>query len=129
MDAARASHTAAAARLEELRTPADESDYQQAQASLDAALASLATAQARHDELLAGATANAIAQQEENVRLAEISLEEARSALADLSVAAPFDGTVEAVNVHPGDRVTQSVVAFSMSTPDRNDDRPGCYRS
>ena len=119
VDAARASHTAAAARLEELRTPADESDYQQAQAALDAALASLATAQARHDELLAGATANAIAQQEENVRLAEISLEEARSALSDLSVAAPFDGTVEAVNVHPGDRVTQSVVAFSMSTPDR----------
>ncbi len=119
VEAARANHSAAVARLEELQEPADESDHEQAQSSLDAALASLATARARHDELLAGATANAIAQQEESVRLAEITLEEARAALADLTVVAPFDGTVEGVNVHPGDRVTQNVVAFSLSTPDR----------
>ena len=119
VEAARASHVAAVARLEELRAPADESDEEQAQASLDTALASLASAQARYEELLAGATANAIAQQEENVRLAEISLEEARAALADLTVVAPFDGVAEAVNVHPGDRVTPNAVAFSLSTPDR----------
>ena len=119
VEAASANHSAAVARLAELRAPADESDHEQAQASLDAALAGLATARARHDELLAGATANAIAQQEESVRLAEITLEEARAALADLTVVAPFDGTVEGVNVHPGDRVTQNIVAFSLSTPDR----------
>ena len=86
---------------------------------MDTALASLASAQARYEELLAGATANAVAQQEENVRLAEISLEEARAALANLTVVAPFDGVAEAVNVHPGDRVTPNAVAFSLSTPDR----------
>ena len=119
VEAARANHSAAVARLEELQQPADESDHEQAQASLDTALAGLATARARYDELLAGATANAIAQQEESVRLAEISLEEARSDLADLAVVAPFGGIVGAVNVHPGDRVTQNIVAFSVSTPDR----------
>ena len=119
LEAARASHAAAVARLAELRAPADESDEEQAQAALETALAGLASAQARYEELLAGATGNAVAQQEENVRLAEISLEEARSALGNLTVVAPFDGVVEAVNVHPGDRVTQNAVAFSLSTPDR----------
>ena len=119
VEAARANHAAATARLDELRAPPDESDLMQAQAALDTALATLASAQASYEELLAGATANAIAQQEQNVRLAEISLEETRVAMADLSVVAPFDGVVEAVNVHPGDRVTQNTVAFSLATPDR----------
>ena len=35
------------------------------------------------------------------MRLSEISLEEARAALASLTVLAPFDGVVEAVNVQP----------------------------
>ena len=119
VEAARASHAAAVAHLEELRAPTDESDEEQARASLDTAVANLTSAQARYEELLAGATANAVAQQEENVRLAEISLEEARAALANLTVLAPFDGVAEAVNVHPGDRVTPNAVAFSLNTPDR----------
>ena len=119
VEAARANHAAAAARLEDLRAPADEAEFVQARASLESARASLASAQARYDELNAGPTANAIAQQEENVRLSEISLEEARSALADFAVTAPFDGIVEAVNVQPGDRVAASLAAFSLSTSDR----------
>ena len=119
VEAARANHAAAAARLEDLRAPADEAEFVQARASLESARASLASAQAHYDELNAGPTANAIAQQEENVRLSEISLEEARSALADFAVTAPFDGIVEAVNVQPGDRVAASLAAFSLSTSDR----------
>ena len=119
VDAARANHAAAVARLSELRAPADVADIEQARASLESARASLASARARYDELLAGPTANAIAQQEESVRLAEISLEEARAALAALTLRAPFEGVVEAVSVRPGDRVTASLPAFSLATPDR----------
>ena len=53
------------------------------------------------------------------MRLAEISLQEARIALDDLVVVAPFDGVVEAVNVRQGDRVAASVVAFSLTAADR----------
>ncbi len=119
VEAARANHAAAVARLAELRAPADEGEIEQARASLETALASLASAQARYDELAGGATANAIAQQEQSVRLSEISLEEARTALAELTVLAPFDGIVEAVNVQPGDRVAANFAAFSLSTTDR----------
>ncbi len=119
VEAARASHEAAVARLADLRAPAGAGDIYQAEASLESARAGLASAQARYDELLAGSTANAIAQQEENVRLAELSLEEAQAALTELTLVAPFDGVVEAVNVRPGDRVTANMVAVSMSTSDR----------
>ena len=119
VEAARANHAAAVARLEELRAPPEEGEVEQARASLETALAGLASAQARYDELAAGATANAIAQQEQSVRLSEISLEEARTALAELTVLAPFDGIVEAVNVQPGDRVAANFAAFSLSTSNR----------
>ena len=119
VEAARASHEAAVARLADLRAPAGAGDIAQAEASLESARAGLASAQARYDELLAGSTANAIAQQEENVRLAELSLEEAQAALTALTLVAPFDGVVEAVNVRPGDRVTANLVAVSISTSDR----------
>ena len=119
VEAARASHEAAVARLADLRAPVGAGDISQAEASLESARAGLASAQARYDELLAGSTANAIAQQEENVRLAELSLEEAQAALTALTLVAPFDGVVEAVNVRPGDRVTANLVAVSMSTSDR----------
>ena len=119
VEAAAASHAAAAARLDELRAPSDEGDVEQAMASLESARAGLESARARYEELLAGETTNAIAQQEENVRLAEITLEEARADLADRSVVSPFDGVVQAVNVHPGDRVSPNDVALSLSTPDR----------
>ena len=119
VEAARASHAAAVAQLEELGAPPDESDTEQALSSLESALAGLDSAQAQYDELLGGETANTVAQQEQNVRLAEIDLEEAVADLADLVVVAPFDGIVEAVNVHPGDLVSPTDVAFSLSTTDR----------
>ena len=116
MEAARANHEAAVARLDDLRAPPDEDEVTQARASLDSARAGLTTAWARLDDLTAGSTANAIAQQELNVQLAEIALEEARDALDTLTLYAPFDGVVEAVNVRPGDRVGASLAAFSLST-------------
>ena len=118
LEAAQASHTASAARLQELLS-ADEDDLEQARASLESALAGLASAQANYDELVSGPTENAIEQEEQDVRLAELSVEEAREALAELRVVAPFDGVVEAVNIHPGDRITSGFAAFTLSTSSR----------
>ncbi len=103
VEAAKASHTAAVARLEDLRAAADAGDFEQAHASLESARASLASAEAQYNELVSGPTENAIEQQEQEVRLAELSVEEARGAMAELTVFAPYDGVVEAVSVRPGD--------------------------
>ena len=119
LEAARASHAAAVAALEDLRAAADERDVEQARASLEGLRAGLASAQAHYDELVAGPTENAIEQQRNDVRLAELSVEEARAALGDLTVFAPFDGVVEAVNVQPGDRVASAFAAFVLSTSNR----------
>ena len=118
LEAAQANHAAAEARLEEL-PGVDEDDIEQAQASLATAQATMASAQAQYDELVSGPTENAIEQQEQDVRLAELSVEEARAALAGLTVYAPFDGTVEAVNVQQGDRVATAFSAFTLSTSNR----------
>ena len=119
VEAAKASHAAAEARLEELRAASDEGEFEQARAALESAQASLASAQAQYDELVAGPSENAIAQQRQDVRLAEISLEEAQAALTDLTVIAPFDGVVEAVNVLPGDRIAAGFDAFTLYTSNR----------
>lgn len=119
VEAARLSHAAAVARLDELRSAVDEGDLDQARASLESAQASLVAAQTQYDDLLAGPSENEIEQQRQDVRLAELSLEEAREALVGLTIVAPFDGTVEAVNIQPGDTVTASLAAFTLSTSDR----------
>ena len=119
VEAARASHTAAVARLEELQATADEGDVEQAHASLESALASLASAQANYKQLVDGPSENEIEQQQQDVRLVELSLEEALTDLADLTLFAPFDGIVEAVNVRPGDRIASGFTAFTLSTSSR----------
>ena len=119
LEAARASHTAAVARLEELQAAADEGDVEQARASLESALASLASAQANYKQLVDGPSENEIEQQQQDVRLVELSLEEALTDLADLTLFAPFDGIVEAVNVRPGDRIASGFAAFTLSTSSR----------
>ena len=119
VEAAKSSHAAAVARLEELLEGVDEADRRQAQASLETARAVLASAQAQYDELLAGPSENAIEQQRQDVRIAELSLEEALEAAAILTIYAPFDGVIEAVNVQPGDRVAAALSAFTLSTPSR----------
>ena len=119
LEAATASHAAAEARLDDLRAAADASDVEQAMAALESARASLASAQAQYDDLVAGPTESAVEQQRQDLRLAELSLEEAQTALADLNALAPFDGTVEEVNVEVGDSISAGFAAFTLSTSDR----------
>ena len=119
VEAAESSHAAAVARLDELRAEADEGDLEQARATLETAQASQATAQAQYDDLVAGPSENEIEQQRQDVRLAELSLEEARAAVTVLTVVAPFDGVVGAVNVQRGDSIAPGVAAFVLSTSNR----------
>ena len=65
---------------------------------------------------MAGPTATTIEQQEQNVRLAEISFEQALSTVQDLVIKAPFDGVIEEVNVEPGDRIAAGSAAVVLST-------------
>ena len=118
LEAARASHEAAAARLRDL-VAGDEDEIVPARSSLESALAGLVSAQAQFDELVSGPSDNEIEQQEQDVRLAELSVDEARAALDELTVVAPFDGVVEAVNVQPGDRIGSGFTAFTLSTSNR----------
>ena len=53
------------------------------------------------------------------MRLVELSVEEARAAIAELKVFAPFDGVVEDVNVQQGDRISAGSDAFTLSTSNR----------
>ena len=119
LTAAQANLDAANAQLEEILAPPTDDDILEAELTLQSAQSSLKEAQASYDELVAGATATAIAQQEQNVRLAEITYEQALDAMDDLAVKATFDGTVEEINIDPGDRISAGAPAFVVNTRDR----------
>jgi HlyD family secretion protein len=64
-------------------------------------------AQARLDDLLADARPSALARATAAVAEAEAELEQARLNLANATLRAPFAGTVAAVNVAPGETISQ----------------------
>ena len=107
------------AKLEDLRFATDEGDFEQARASLESAQAGLTSAEARYNELVSGPSENEIEQQEQELRLVELSVEEVRAAIAELKVFAPFDGVVEDVNVQQCDRISAGSDAFTLSTSKR----------
>jgi HlyD family secretion protein len=135
--AAEAQVAIAQAQLNAARDP-DANDIASAEASLAAAVAQVNAARARHEALLLGATDAEIAAAEADlasakasmtsllegpsdtdiavyqIRLAqaEISLQEARNALGDATLVAPFDGVVTAVHVSQGEQA--SGVAVEM---------------
>ncbi|MCY3558780.1 MAG: HlyD family efflux transporter periplasmic adaptor subunit [Chloroflexi bacterium] len=119
LTAAREQRDAAQAQMRELLEPPTEDDIQEAELALASAQSAWDEAQANYDQLIAGPTATAIAQQEQNVRLAEITYEQALDAMDDLLITATFDGTVEAVNVSVGDRISAGATVFVVSTRDQ----------
>ncbi len=88
---------AAQARLDQLLAGPTEKDIASAEASL-------AQARANLDKLLRGPSEAQIAMSTAQVELARISLQQAENNLADAVLLAPFDGTVTAVNVSPGEQ-------------------------
>ncbi len=97
----------AVARLNNLLGTANETDLAVAQANLEAAQAQLADARQSYADLLAGPTEDDIAVAEARVAAAQATVNLAR-------ITAPFDATVTAVEVKPGDQVNPGAAAFRL---------------
>jgi HlyD family secretion protein len=109
---------AAQLQLDELRDGPTESDIAAAQGAVDTAAANLATAVATRDDVFAGADQEDIDLQTQQVRIAELAVEQARENLEDAKLIAPFDGTVAAINISEGDLVTSATPVMTLLTPD-----------
>lgn len=101
--AAQSSVNAAAARLESAQAEYDRQVAGPSASQLASAEAQLADAQASLATLRDGPTAAQIDAAEAQLAQAQLTLAGAEAALADATVAAPFDGVVAAVNVQPGE--------------------------
>lgn len=81
---------------------------------LASAQASLAQAQASYDALIEGPTETEIASELARLEQAEMELENAREALADAEISAPFSGTIAAVDITVGESVTSATAAITL---------------
>jgi multidrug resistance efflux pump len=95
---ARAQVQRAQATLDTLRAPARAAD-------LAAAQAEIRRAQAQLDLLSAGARTETIAAAEADVAAAQAGLEQARAALADTELRAPFAGSVAGLDMQAGEQI------------------------
>ncbi|MGD0204968.1 MAG: efflux RND transporter periplasmic adaptor subunit [Dehalococcoidia bacterium] len=109
---------AAQLQLDKLREGATESAIAAAQGAVDTARANLAAATAARDDLLDGASQEDIDLQVQQVRVAEVAVEQARKTLEDATLVARFDGTVAAINISVGDLVTAAIPAITLLNPD-----------
>jgi RND family efflux transporter MFP subunit len=89
----------------------------QRQGALDAQRANLEAAEAQVSKLLADPKASDLARAEARVAQAQAQLDQARINLEDATLRAPFAGVVAAVNVAPGEAVSQQspVTLFDVS--------------
>lgn len=92
------------------------------QAEINAAKAQLAAAQEKLADLQNGPTAEEIALAEQNVRSAELAVEqaeanltEAKEALERCALVAPFDGVITAVNAQVGDTVNGNSAVLTLA--------------
>lgn len=142
VEQARATLASAGTKLSELQAGPTEVDLGLARSAVQQARASLAGAQTKLSELLAGpktadvssakaSLASAEAQlaskttikesdlilQEEQVRQAEATLQQARLDLAAATITAPFDGVVSAVAGNVGEQVGSGTTVVTMVDP------------
>ncbi len=97
----------AVARLNNLLGTANEVDLTVAQANLGTAQAQLADARQAYEDLLSGADEKDIAAAQARVAAAQATVNLAR-------LTAPFDATVTAVYLKPGDQVSPGATAFRL---------------
>ena len=93
-------------------------ELQQANNTLDQAQASLTVANARNTEDLAGLSEIDIKQLQFSIEKAKITLEEAEETINDLTLKAPFTGTIGSVDIVTGQNVTANTNAFLLSNLD-----------
>jgi HlyD family secretion protein len=106
--AAQAQVQQAQAQLEALKAPARPAD-------VAAAEAEIRRAQAQLEMLESGARPEAIAAAEAELAAAEASLEQARVALAETELRAPFAGTVAALDVQSGEQVAPGSLIVQLA--------------
>jgi multidrug efflux pump subunit AcrA (membrane-fusion protein) len=94
---------------------ANEIDLSQAQADLAIAQADLAKAQRDYDLLQKGPDPDQVKLAQARLDNAKTQLAAAQSALQDLELHAPFDGTVTNLDVHEGEWVTPGQVVLGLS--------------
>jgi len=107
IDAARASFAAARDELALAREGTRAEEIAEAGASLSQAEAALA-------ELKAGYRAEEIAEAEANVQAAQAARDAIRRRLDELTILAPLDGSVEAVDLQPGDLVAVNAPVLTL---------------
>ena len=93
-------------------------ELQQANNALGQAQASLSVANARQTEDLAGIGEINIQQLQFSIDKAKITLEEAEETINDLTLKAPFSGTIGSVDIVTGQNVTANTNAFLLTNLD-----------
>ncbi|MCZ2108663.1 MAG: HlyD family efflux transporter periplasmic adaptor subunit [Dehalococcoidia bacterium] len=109
---------AANAKKAALYTPATDTTMAQLKGALDSANAGLTTAQAKLAALIAGPLASDLSLQQQQVRLAQISVDSAQDTMDALILRAPFDGTIGAVGINVGDQVGGTTAAITLTNLD-----------
>jgi multidrug efflux pump subunit AcrA (membrane-fusion protein) len=107
--------TSANDKLAALGQPSTD-DVTQAQHNVDSAAAALTAAEAKRDETYQGSKPEDISAAQDQVRLAQISLNEAKDNLKDAQLVAPFDGTVAALNIAVGETAGTASASSSSSS-------------
>jgi multidrug efflux pump subunit AcrA (membrane-fusion protein) len=108
------------AKLDELKQGSTQDDLDDAQRNVDVATAGLVVAQAKRDDVYAGTDSSEIDLQREQVRQAELSVEQARKNLDKAQIIAKFDGSVAALTIEVGEEVSAggADAAITLNTPD-----------
>ncbi|BCY18450.1 hypothetical protein hrd7_22990 [Leptolinea sp. HRD-7] len=114
LSAAQKAYDKAVANLNYLTGMPSQLDVDQAEADLQAAKAEVANAKAAFDRVKNGPDPETIALAEARVSNAQSQLMASQSALDEMEIKAPFDGTIGRLNVHPGDWVTPGQLILAM---------------
>ncbi len=117
LKAAQASHDNALATYTTKTAAPKAGDVQTAQANVASATAGLAAAQAKLAQLQAGTSETDLVKQQQAVRQLELALQSAQSDLDNVTLTAPFAGTVVSVGVSAGDRAAELTTVVTMLDP------------
>jgi multidrug resistance efflux pump len=114
LSAAQKAYDKALANLNYLTGMPSELDVDQAEADLQAAKAEVANAKAAFDRVKNGPDPETTALADARVSNAQSQLMASQSALDEMEIKAPFDGTIGKLNVHSGDWVTPGQLILAL---------------
>jgi HlyD family secretion protein len=117
---AQAALDSAQAKLADVNDGASPDELANSLATRDSAQAAFDAADQRFAEVQRGPTSNAIAQARQAVTSAQLAVQAAQIRLQNAQIIAPFDGTVSAVNISPGEFAAASATQppIVLLTPD-----------